>query len=86
MRFRFIAEALKERAVRVRYIASAENYADIMTKPLVYVKFEACRDLCSGMKSDLKRSPLGQDEDGETLSMVYMFLDEHIHDRYVLQA
>ena len=86
MRFRFIAEALKERAVRVRYIASAENYADIMTKPLVYVKFEACRDLCSGMKSDLKRSPLGRDEDEETVSRVYMFWEEHIHDRYVLQA
>ena len=86
VRFRFIAEALKERAVRVRYIASAENYADITTKPLVYVKFETCRDLCSGLKSDLKRSPLGQDEDEETVSRVYMFLDEHIHDRYVLQA
>ena len=86
MRFRFIAEALKERAVRIRYVASAENYADIMTKPLVHAKFETCRDLCSGMKSDLKRTPIVQSEDGETVSRVYMFFDEHIQDRYVLHA
>ena len=86
VRFRFIAEALKERAVRVRYVASAENYADIMTKPLVHAKFEMCRDLCSGTKSDLKRTPIVQPEDEETVSRVYMFLDEHIHDRYVLHA
>ena len=86
VRFRFIAEALKERAVRVRYVASAENYADIMTKPLVHAKFEMCRDLCSGTKSNLKRTPIVQPEDEETVSRVYMFLDEHIHDRYVLHA
>ena len=79
-------DALKERAVRVRYVASAENYADIMTKPLVHAKFEICRDLCSGMKSDLKRTPIVQAEDEETVSRVYMFFDEHIHDRYVLHA
>ena len=86
VRFRFIAEALRERAVRVRYVASAENYADIMTKPLVHVKFEMCRDLCSGMKGDLKRIPLADSEDEETVSRVYMFYDEYIHDRYTMYA
>ena len=66
--------------------ASAESYADIMAKPLVPAKFETCRNICSGMKSDLKRTPIVQAEDEETVSRVYMFFDEHIHDRYVLHA
>jgi hypothetical protein len=82
VQFRFIAEALKERAVRVRYVTSVENYADIMTRPLVHAKFETCR----GMKSNLKRTPIAQPEDEETVSRLHMFFDEHIHDRYVLHA
>ena len=84
--FFVIDPTVEGKSSALRHVASAENYADIITNPLVHAKFETCRDLCSGMKSDLKRTPIVQSEDEETVSQVYMFFDEHIHDMYVLHA
>jgi len=52
VRFRFVAEAVRDGVVRVRYCPSAYNYADIMTKPLVPTKFVVMRDMCAGEKTD----------------------------------
>ena len=38
-------------------VTNAESYTDIITKPLVQAKFEACREMCAGMQRDLKRAP-----------------------------
>ena len=52
VRFRFVAEAVRDGAVRVRYCPSAYNYADILTKPLVPVKFDSMRHMCHDSKVD----------------------------------
>ena len=70
----------------VRYVASADNYVDITTKPLVHAKFQICRALCASMKSDLKHAPIVQQEDEEVVSRVYALFEEHIHDRCILHA
>ena len=46
VKLRHIAESVKEGIVSVRYIPTAWNYADIMTKPLGRIQFARIRDLC----------------------------------------
>ena len=45
VRFKHVAESIQEGVVRVRYIPTKWNYADIMTKPLGRIEFERIRDL-----------------------------------------
>ena len=52
VRFRFVAEAVRDGVVRVRYCPSAYNYADILTKALVSVKFDSMRHMCHDSKMD----------------------------------
>ena len=46
VKLQHIAESVKEGIVSVRYIPTAWNYADIMTKPLGRIQFARIRDLC----------------------------------------
>ena len=46
VKFRFIAENVRNGVVSVRYIPTAWNYADIMTKPLGKIQFARILDLC----------------------------------------
>jgi hypothetical protein len=46
VKFRYIAEYVKNGVVSVRYIPTAWNYADIMTKPLGKIQFDRILDLC----------------------------------------
>ena len=46
VRFKHAAECVRNGICKVRYIASAWNYADLMTKPLSPIKFRHVRDLC----------------------------------------
>ena len=46
IKFRFITEKIKSGKVRVRYIPTSWNYADLMTKPLAKVQFARILDLC----------------------------------------
>ena len=46
VKLRHIAESVKKGIVSVRYIPTAWNYADIMTKPLGRIQFARIRDLC----------------------------------------
>ena len=51
IRFRFAAEAIKDRVVRVRYPPTDLNLADMLTKPLVTKEFGRLVDMCRDRKS-----------------------------------
>ena len=46
IKFRYIAENVKAGHVRVRYIPTSWNYADMMTKPLGKIQFKKILDIC----------------------------------------
>jgi len=46
VKFRYTAESVKQGVVSVRYISTAWNYADIMTKPLGKIQFARILGLC----------------------------------------
>ena len=50
LRFRFVFEAIQDGIVRVRYVATDLNIADIMTKALVVVKFRRMIELALANK------------------------------------
>ena len=50
LRFRFVYEAIQDGIVRVRYVQSDNNIADIMTKALVIVKFRRMIELALANK------------------------------------
>ena len=51
VRFRFVADAIKDRVVRVRYTPTDTNMADLFTKPLQQVTFDRLLRLSLGRKS-----------------------------------
>jgi hypothetical protein len=51
IRFRFVAEAIKDRVVRVRYTPTDLNLADLLTKPLATKEFGRLVDMCRDRKS-----------------------------------
>ena len=51
IRFRFVAEAIKDRVVRVRYTPTDLNLADLLTKPLATKEFGRLVDMCRDKKS-----------------------------------
>ena len=46
VKLRHTAESVKQGIVSIRYIATAWNYADIMTKPLGRIRFARILNLC----------------------------------------
>ena len=46
VRFKHVAQSIREGVARVRYISTKWNYADLMTKPLPKLEFKRLRDLC----------------------------------------
>ena len=46
VRFKHVAQSIREGVARVRYISTKWNYADIMTKPLGRLEFKRLRGLC----------------------------------------
>ena len=48
--FRFVAEAISDGVVKIRYTPSVYNYSDILTKPLTEVMFQRMIEMCLGSK------------------------------------
>ena len=46
VRFKHVAQSIREGVARVRYVSTKGNYADLMTKPLAKLEFKRVRDLC----------------------------------------
>ena len=46
VRFKHVAQSIREGVARVRYESIKWNYADLMTKPLAKLEFKRLRDLC----------------------------------------
>ena len=72
VRFKKVAESVRDGTVRVRYVPTDWNYADMMTKPLVEVKFKRCREMC------LRPRTAEQDKSGnvdETASVFMLISD-----------
>ena len=59
VKFRYTAESVKQGVVSVRYISTAWNYADIMTKPLGKIQFARILGLCKAPEAN------GYHESGE---------------------
>ena len=51
IRYRFVAEAIKDRIVRVRYTPTDLNLADLLTKPLACKEFERLVEMCRDRKT-----------------------------------
>jgi len=51
VRFKHVAQSIREGVARVRYISTKWNYADLMTKPLAKLEFRRLRDLCQRPES-----------------------------------
>ena len=51
MRFKFVAQAVSDGAVRVRYTPTDMNLADVLTKALPVTSFERLVQLCLKSKS-----------------------------------
>ena len=67
VRFRFVAEAVRDGVVRVRYCPWVYNYADILTKPLVPGKLDSMRHMCHSMRH------MGHDSRVDQMS-VYIYI------------
>jgi len=50
IKFRFTAEAILAKEVRIRYIPTDFNFADLLTKPLVHATFNRILELCQNLK------------------------------------
>ena len=58
VKFRFTAEAIQRKEIKIQYIPSKLNYADIFTKALTEAAFKGCLDLCRNRKSPSSRDLL----------------------------
>ena len=56
MKFKFVAQAIAEGVVRIRYISTNLNFADLFTKPLVKDIFKRLIKLCVEDKHEHFRS------------------------------
>ena len=56
MKFKFVAQAIADGVVRVRYISTNLNFADLFTKPLVREVFNRLVKLCTEDKHEHFRS------------------------------
>ena len=63
VKFRYIAENVRNGEVCVRYIPTSWNYADMMTKPLGKIQFRRVRDMCVAPEAS------GVQDSGEKVDM-----------------
>jgi hypothetical protein len=57
VRFKHVAQSIREGVARVRYVSTKWNYADLMTKPLAKLEFKRLRDLCLRPESGVTGYP-----------------------------
>jgi hypothetical protein len=57
VRFKHVAQSIREGVARVRYVSTKWNYADLMTKPLARMEFKRLRDLCLRPESGVTGHP-----------------------------
>ena len=69
IKFRFTAEAIMAKEIRVRYIPTDFNYADLLTKPLVLATFKRIRDLCQDRKDSNGLMLLSEEPNQELRSL-----------------
>jgi hypothetical protein len=62
VRFKHVAQSIREGVARVRYVSTKWNYADIMTKPLTKLEFKRLRDLCLRPESGITGYPSMEQE------------------------
>ena len=72
IKFRFITEKVKSGKVRVRYIPTSWNYADLMTKPLAKVQFARILDLC--VNPEVKGMAGAEEEAPKEDEMAYVIM------------
>ena len=71
VRFKKVAESVRDGTVRVRYVPTDWNYADIMTKSLVEVKFKRCRDMCVTPRTADKDRSVDVDENASACMLIF---------------
>ena len=71
VRFKKVAESVRDGTVRVRYVPTDWNYADIMTKPLMEVKFKRCRDMCVTPRTADKDRSVDVDEKASAFMLIF---------------
>ena len=62
VKFKFVAEAIGDGAVKIRYTPSMYNFADIMTKPLTEAVFDRLVRMCLGSKRNQLAERAAQQE------------------------
>jgi hypothetical protein len=73
VRFRFVAEAIRNEQVRIRYCPTSFNYADIMTKALTPAKFAELYAMCVESKSlQFANRPISSDEGGRNEERAFL--------------
>jgi hypothetical protein len=55
IRYHYIRDMVKRGAVKLQYVGTNEQVADVLTKPLSLVKFEYFRDKLGIVRKDLPR-------------------------------
>ena len=63
--------SVRDGTVRVRYVPTDWNYADIMTKPLMEVKFKRCRDMCVTPRTGDKDRSVDVDENASAFMLIF---------------
>jgi hypothetical protein len=57
VRFKHVAQSIREGVARVIYVSTKLIYADLMTKPLAKLEFKRLRDLCLRQESGVTGHP-----------------------------
>ena len=79
VRFRFVAKAIRNEDVRIRYCPTSFNYADIMSKALTPAKFAELYAMCIESKSvQFADRPISTDEGGRSEER------EFLDDRFII--
>ena len=55
IRYHFIRDMVQKEAVKLKYVPTEEQVADVLTKPLARVKFEYFRDKIGVFRKNLSR-------------------------------
>ena len=55
IKYHFIRDMVQKGAVKLKYVPTEEQVADVLTKPLAHVKFEYFQDKLGVVQKDLYR-------------------------------
>ena len=55
VRYHYIRDMVQKGAIKLKYVPTEEQVADLLTKPLAHVKFEYFRDKLGVVQKDLSR-------------------------------